>query len=155
MAAVFVTVSYLLVVLLQVGGLPTVPMPDGLSSFERSRLTAAQNIEKRIKIYAEASNDRRRSVERAIAEQNFDGIALILRSWAEVLDFSLIDIQANAGKKARSGALKNYEIQLRKAMSAVSDLKTKGSYEQLENFESWLRHAGEVQKKLVAILFPS
>jgi len=104
MAAVFVTVSYLLVVLLQVGGLPTGPMPDGLSSFERSRLTAAQNIEKRIKIFAEASNDRRRSVERAVAEQDFDGIALILRSWAEVLDFSLIDKEGSRTTLPRARA---------------------------------------------------
>jgi hypothetical protein len=155
MAAVSVTVALFLAVLMQEGGLPTGPMPEGLSSYDRSRLTAAaQNVEKRIKIYTEVSNNRRRSVEKSVAEQDFDSVTLILRSWTEVLDFSLRDIRANAGKKARSGALKNYEIQLRKAITAVSDLKTKGSYEQLEKFESWLNHADEVQKKIVAILFP-
>ncbi len=145
----------MLAILLQTGGLPGGPMPDGFSSFERSRLAAAQNVEKRIRIYTDLSEDRRRSVEKAVAEQDFDAISLILRSWREVLDYSLADIQENAGQKSKSKALKNYEIQLRKAISTVGDLKTKGgSLEQFEQFESWLTHAGEVQKKLVAILFP-
>ena len=154
MATVSLAVPMFLAVLLQAGGPPAGPMPDSLSSVERSRLAAAEKIDKRIKIYTEASDDRRRSVEKAVAEKNFDAIAVILRSWKEVLDYSLSDIQANAGQRSRSRALKDYEIRLRKAMGVMSDLKTKGSYEQFEEFESWLEHAGEVQKKIVAILFP-
>ncbi len=148
-------VCLILAILQQTGGLPAGPMPDGFSSFERSTLAAAQNVEKRIKIYTGLSEDRRRSVEKAVEEQNYDAISLILKSWNEVLDYSLADIQENAGQKSKSKALKNYEIQLRKAISTVGDLKTKGgSFEQFEQFESWQKHAGEVQKKLVAILFP-
>ena len=155
MATAVVTVSLLLAILPQAIGLPSGPMPDALSALEKTRLTAAPNIEKRIKIYTDASDERRRSVEKAVAEQNFEAIALILRAWKEVLDFSLSDIQANAGQRSKSRALKNYEIQLRKSLGAMNSLKTKGSYEQIEAFESWLEHAGEVQGKLVAILFPS
>jgi len=155
MATIVAVAASFMAVLLQVGGLPAGPIPDGFSSFERSRLAAAQNIESRIKIYTGFSDDRSRSIEKAVSEQSFEAIALILKSWGELLDYSLADIQENAGKKSKSKALKNYEIHLRKAISAVSDLKTKGgSYEQFKQFESWLSHAGEVQKKLVAILFP-
>jgi hypothetical protein len=149
-----VTASFL-AVLLQTGGLPAGPMPEGFSAIERTRLTAAQNVEKRIKIYADMTDDRRRSVEKAVADQNFSAITLTLKSWGDALDFSLADIEANAGQKSKSKALKNYEIRLREGISAVGDLKTRGgSYEQFEQFESWLNHAGEVQKKLVSILFP-
>lgn len=150
-----VVAAYCLTMLLQTGGLPAEPMPDGFSSFERSKLTAAPNVERRIRIYTGFSDDRRRSIEKAVAEQDFDTISLVLRSWRQVLDYSIADIQQNAGQKSKSKALKNYEIHLRKAISTVGDLKTKGgSYEQFEQFESWLNHASEAQKKLVAILFP-
>lgn len=155
MAILVVVAASFLAVLLQPGGLPAGPMPDGFSSFERSRLAAAQNIEKRIKIYTDLSDDRRRTIEKAVAEQNFEAITLALKSWGEVLDYSLADIQSNAGGKSKSKALKNYEIHLRKAISTVGGLRTKGgSYEQFQQFEAWLNHAGEIQKKLVAILFP-
>lgn len=144
----------MLAVQVQGGSLPAGPMPDGLSEIERSSLTAAQNIEKRIKIYTEVSGGRRRSVEKAAAESNFDAIEPALRAWTEILSYSLSDIQANAGQRSKSRALKNYEIHLRKAIGAINGIKTKGSYEQLEHFEEWLKHAGEVQLKIVAILFP-
>jgi len=155
MATLVVVAASFLAVLMQTGDLPAGALPGGFSSFERSRLAAAPNIEKRINVYTDLLDDRRRSIEKAVAGQDFEAIALILRSWGEVLDYSLADIQSNAGQKSKSKALKNYEIHLRKAIGMLGDLKTRGgSYEQFEQFEAWLNHAGEIQKKLVAILFP-
>jgi hypothetical protein len=154
MANALIYIPLLLVLLYQVEALPSGPMPDSLSPAQQSELEAAQKIDKRIKIYDQASDQRRRAVEKAAGQKNSDAVTSALRSWTELLDYALTDIQANAKQSSRSKALKNFEIHLRKAIGEMGDLETKGSYEQYEVFESWMRHANEVRQKLVLILFP-
>ncbi|NWG12960.1 MAG: hypothetical protein HXY20_05430 [Acidobacteria bacterium] len=141
--------------LFQAVPLPDRPMPPSFSAAEKSRLQREQKVDNRIRIYMAASDERQRAVQKAMAERNSEAVSVILRSWIDVLDYSLEDIQTNAGRKSRSKALRNYEIHLRKAVLSINDLKTKGTYEQLEEFEAWLKHAEEVRSRVVAILFPS
>lgn len=154
MAHALIYTPLLLALLNQAETLPSGPMPDSLSPAQKSKLAATQKIDKRIKIYDQASDQRGHAVGKAAGQKNSDAVTSALRSWTELLDYALSDIQANAKQSSRSKALKNFEIHLRKAIGEVGDLETKGSYEQYEEFESWMKHANEVRQKLVLILFP-
>jgi hypothetical protein len=154
MAHALTYIPLLLALLNQAETLPSGPMPDSLSPAQQSKLEAAQKIDRRIKIYDEASDQRRHAAEKAAGQKNSDAVTSALRSWTELLDYALTDIRANAKQSSRSKALKNFEIHLRKAIGEMGDLETKVSYEQYEEFKSWMKHAGEVRQKLVLILFP-
>ena len=62
MANALIHIPLLLVLLYQVEALPSGSMPDSLSPAQQSKLEAAQKIDKRIKIYDQASDQRRRTV---------------------------------------------------------------------------------------------
>jgi hypothetical protein len=131
------------------------PLPSSFSASERARLEQEQKVDGRIRIYSAASDERHRTILKAMSEQNSEAVSLALRSWTELLDFSLEDIRANAAGRSKSKALRNYEIQLRKALDSINDVKMRGTSGQLDEFEAWLGHAEEVRSRLVRILFPS
>ncbi len=148
-----VIAGLLTLTLLQALTLPDQPMPSSLSPAERDRLRREQKIDGRIRIYAAASDEHRRAVLKTMAERNSEAVFITLRSWTELLDYSLEDIRTNAGRNSKSRALRSYEIQLRKSLGSVKDLKMQGSYEQLEEIDAWLKHAEAVRSIIVGILF--
>ncbi len=147
--------AFLMPVLLQALSLPDQPMPSSLSPAERSRLGREQKIDGRIRIYTAVSDERYRAALKAMAEGNSEAVSITLRSWTDLLDYSLEDIRINAGRNFKSKALRSYEIQLRKSLGSIDDLKTKGTYEQLEEFDAWLKHAEALRSRIVRILFPN
>ncbi len=150
-----VIAALLMPALLQAVSLPDQPMPSGLSTAERGRLQREQKIDSRIRIYAAASDERRRAVLKAMAERNSEVVSTTLQSWTELLDYSLEDIRTKAGRHSKSKALRSYEIHLRRSLGSVNDLKAQGTYKQLEEFDTWLKHAEAVRSIIVRILFPN
>ena len=144
-----------LALLLQATPLPGRPIPSTFSPVEARRLEREPKVEERMKIYRAASEERHRSILMAMAEQNTGAVSITLRSWTDLLDYSLEDIQKNAGQKSKSKALREYEIQLRKAFDSIDNIKLRGTTEQFDEFEEWLKHAQDVRAKLVRILFPT
>jgi hypothetical protein len=134
-----------------------VPAPlaasDCLKPIERTRLAAATRIDSRIKIYREVSEHFHQAVNGAIAKQNFEGVEDRIQCWREWLTASLKDIEANANRKKKSGALKDYEIQLRKSIVDMNNNRLKAPSSSLETFESWLTLARSARDRFVDILF--
>ena len=77
----------------------------------------------------------------------------MLHCWKDRLTASLKDIEAKVNRKKKSGALIDYEIQLRKSIFYVSDVRLKAPYTQQDGFDSWIAEAELVHQKFVDILF--
>ncbi len=88
-----------------------------------------------------------------ISKQDFDFIPAMLRCWKDRLTASLQDIEAKVNRKKKSGALIDYEIQFRKSIFYVNDVRLKAPYTQQDDFDSWISQAELVHQKFVDILF--
>ncbi len=121
---------------------------------EISRPEKEARLDRRIKIYDEASERYKNTLIRLVQMQELPSVPAQLKSWSEMLNASLKDIEASPGRKDKSKALLRYEIHLRRAISAVQESKIKANVEQVGAFEAWLTQTEEIRKRLVAILFP-
>jgi len=139
--------------LLQAGLLSTVPGPDGLLDAERVRLEREVKLDRRIKIFEAASIRYQNSITSSVQNQELQTVPTQLKSWANLLESSLKDVEKSTARKDKSKALIHYEIHLRKAVSDIQELKLKASVDELDSFESWLAKAEEVRKKFVDMLF--
>jgi len=131
----------------------TVAIADCLTAVEKQRLSKERNIEGRIKIYREVSVRLYKAVEGAVAKTNFDVVPDLLGCWKDHLTGSLKDIEANINRKKKSGALIDYEIQVRKSITDINDARLKAPVQQQSDFQSWLAQASMVHQKFVDILF--
>jgi len=120
---------------------------------ESKQLSATENIVGRIKIYRQISDRLRRAVELTISRQDFDAIPAMLHCWKDRLTVSLKDIEAKVNRKKKSGALIDYEIELRKSIFYVNDVKLKAPYTEQSDFDSWISQAELVHQRFVDILF--
>jgi hypothetical protein len=129
------------------------PSADCISAAEEKRLSAEEKIDSRIKIYNQISERLHKAVVMAVALKSFNEIPALLGCWKERLTVSLKDVQANASRKKKSGALINYEIELRKSIVDVEDARLRAPSQQQDDFLSWIDQATMVHEKFVDILF--
>jgi hypothetical protein len=130
-------------------------VPDVFTPAEKVDLAKSAKIDGRIKVYQAASQRFRSSLEAEMAKHEYSPVPETLQSWAQVLKISLKDIdQSITNRKKKSGALKNYEIRLRKSITDVQAYKTAVPVDMIDEFDNWLKQAEDVHQKLVDILFP-
>jgi hypothetical protein len=127
--------------------------PDCLKPADKTKLAAETRIDGRIKIYRAASEQIHQAINGAVSKQNYEGLDIQVRCWRELLAVSLKDIETNVNRKKKSGALINYEIQLRKSIVDMNNNRLKAPSSSLEQFESWLDQAKSAREKFVDILF--
>jgi hypothetical protein len=131
-----------------------VQAPDCLQAADRIRLEKETKLDNRIQIYEEASIRCQHLVTNMVQHQDFQFASGCLQSWGDLIEKSLHDVETSTVRKEKSRALKKYEIHLRKAVSAIQELKLKGTVDQFDAFEAWLNRAEHVRKKFVDFLFP-
>jgi hypothetical protein len=129
------------------------PQGDSILPLERSKLENEKKIDKRIKIYNAIFDRWLKTFGSAVSESNFGGVPPALQAWMSVLTESLQDIDANVGRKKKSGALIDYEIHLRKSINEVKDYKLKAPVEQQDYLDTWIAQAEKIQAKFLDILF--
>jgi len=127
--------------------------PDGLTPTERSKLEKEGNIDSRIRVYEAASTRFHKSVRSGVQKQEFEIVQDDLNSWMKVLSASLEDIEVNVNRRKMSRPLIRYEIQLRKALVDLQDLKYKAPLEEQEKIETWLGRAEAIRNSFLNILF--
>lgn len=138
----------------QAAALPQGEAPTALTANEKALLEKETRIESRIKTYAGASDRIHHAFHAAIRGQQFDTIPGKLRDWLELLRFSLNDVRASLEKKKKSRALKNFEIQLRRASLDVQSYKIKAPIEQQDQIDDWLSQAESIRTQFMGMLFP-
>jgi hypothetical protein len=126
---------------------------DCLNASEKKRLSAEDKIDGRVKVYRDISERFHETVESDVGKQSFNEASSLVRCWMDVVASSLKDIETNINRKKKSGALINYEIQLRKSIVDMGDARLKVPYQQQGDFESWLTQAKAAHTKFVDILF--
>ena len=150
-------IEILIIGALGLGILPARQLPghDGLTPTERGQLEKEEKIDNRIRIYEAASLRYQKTIEGEIQKQEAQDIPDELQSWSDLLLASLKDIEGNVGRKKKSKNLIRFEIQLRKALLDLRNLKFQIPNEYQDEFESVLDRVDGVHKKLVDILFQS
>lgn len=126
---------------------------SGFTPEERSRLQREEKVDNRIKVYEKASKRLQNLVSEAVASQQFNDVPATLSTWMEIITASLKDIEANLKGKKKSKQLIKYEIQIRKAITAVEDYKLRAPLDQQECFDAWIEKADAVHTRFVDILF--
>ncbi len=126
---------------------------DCLTAVEKKRLSAEEKIDNRIKIYRKISERLHASIENSAAKQKFEEAVPLLGCWKELLVASLKDIEANINRKKKSGALIDYEIQIRKSIVDMDDVRLKAPVSQQGDFEGWISQATSAHERFVDILF--
>ncbi len=145
-------IGFIVSLLLQTATVPS--FPEGvLSPSESLSVKGEKNIERRVRIYENASARYQGLIEGAISTEEFQAIPGNLMLWIALLDESLKDIEANLKSKKKSRALIRYEIQVRKTITTLQDNRFRAPEDQQEVFDSCLARAGEVRKRFVEILF--
>ena len=126
---------------------------DCLTAVEKDRISKEQNINSRIKIYRDVSERLHKVMLGSLAKQDAGSVLPLLSCWKEHLTASLKDIEANINRKKRSGALIEFEIQLRKSIGDVNDARLKAPVEQNPQYQDWLAEANRVREQFVNIIF--
>ena len=139
--------------LLQNAGVPPVPA-DALSPDETARLEKEVNVERRIKVYEEASARIQQSLVTAVNKEDFQTVPDRLKAWTTLLTKSLQDIETNLKAKNKSKQLIKYEIQLRKSIATMQGYKIKAPADLQDDFDACSAQAEKVRKRFVEILFP-
>jgi len=140
-------------VLIQAGAPSAIPGPDGLLESERIRLERETKLDRRIKVFEAASVRYERTLTGSIQGQNLQGVPSQLKSWTNLLESSLKDVERSTARKDKSKALIHFEIHLRKAISNLREIRLKATVDEFDAFESWLAKAEEVHEKFVDMLF--
>jgi hypothetical protein len=137
------------------GSVPRVALinSDCLNAVEKKQLSAEEKVDGRVKVYRGISERLHLSITSAIAKQRFDEVPALIRCWRELLTVSLKDIEANISRNKKSGALINYEIQVRKSIVDMDDARLKAPYAQQSDFEAWISQAQAAHGRFVDILF--
>jgi len=138
---------------MQAAALAPAPGPDCLLATEQSRLQTEIKLNNRIKIYDEASTRCQNSLAALVRHQDLQAVPAQLKSWLNLLEISLKDIDSSTARKDKSRNLIRYEIHLRKAVGNVQELKLKATADQFDDFERFIARAQEIHKKLVNMLF--
>lgn len=126
---------------------------DCMLAAEQKRLSTTEKIDGRINVYRDVSTRLNQATMAAVRKQDYEESRSRIQCWADLLTASLKDIEANINRKKKSGALIRYEIQLRKSIVDVTDMRMKAPYEQQAAFETWLKQAETTREKFVDILF--
>jgi hypothetical protein len=128
-------------------------LKDLLDHQEMAKLAAATNIAQRIKVYEAASKRYQETLEAAIIKNDFSQIPEQMRQWSSLLSESLKDIEENLKTKKKSKQLIDYEIQVRKGITAFQDYKVKIPIEQQDIFGLYLTQVEKVRKRFIEIIF--
>jgi hypothetical protein len=120
---------------------------------EKRQLETEPKLDNRIKIYLAGSERCAAATRKALASPTPPSVGDSLNNWMQLLELSLDDIQKNSDRKKKSKALIRYEIQVRKSIAELSDLRMKGSYEEMQQIDAWTGGAEAIRKKFVDILF--
>jgi hypothetical protein len=129
------------------------PPGDSMPPLERSKLQMEKKINNRIKIYKAVSGSWLKTLVSAVDANDFEAVPSVLQAWMSLLTESLKDIDANVERKKKSGALIEYEIQLRKSIHEVKDHRVEIPLEQLDSIDAWVDQAEKIQSKFLDILF--
>ena len=133
---------------------PSPVTPAGcLADLDKQRLSTGAGIEKRIKICKEISDRFNKAVTQAEKKEMTEEVWALLACWRDHLAASLKDIETNINRKKRSGALKDFEIQLRKSIRDMEDSRLKVPDQGSSHYAAWLDQANAVRKKFVEMLF--
>ena len=124
-----------------------------LTPLEKSQLEAEDKIENRIRTYGLASTRVHKLIEGAVLREDLQKLAENFECWSDLLASSLKDIEKYVERKKKSKALIRYEIQLRKSISDITELKIRVALEEQKSFDAWLEQAEEIRRKFVDILF--
>jgi hypothetical protein len=137
------------------GNVPPAAMTNSncFNAIEIKQLSAQDKIDGRVKVYRGISERIHKALQSAVSMRNDAEIAPLIRCWKELLAASLKDIEAYINRKKKSGALIDYEIQLRKSIVDMGNSRLKVPYEQQSDFESWLAQAKIAHDRFVDILF--
>ncbi len=130
--------------------------PTGTFTEKEAREIEKQsdNIEKRIKVYRKASERMLKNLEKAVSGKEFQTVPEALSTWTILITESLKDIQDNLEQnKKRPKPLVKYEIQVRKAIKNIRDLKIRAPVDQQDVFDRCISRAEDVRSKMVDILF--
>ncbi len=127
---------------------------DVLSSGEKIQMEKADSVDRRIKIYTEASKRIQKNLQEAVSVNNFLFVPAYLKKWTRLLVRSLEDIEANLKPEKKNKNLIKYEIQVRKSLEAIRDYRMQAPVEQQDAFDSCLARAESVRKKFVEKIFP-
>jgi len=133
--------------------------PDALTTSscitepEKKKLASQEKIDNRVKIYREISTRFHKSLQGIAGEKEETGILPLLSCWQELLSASLKDVELNINRKKKSGALKDYEIQIRKAIVDVENARLKAAYQEHAAYDAWLAQANTARERFVDILF--
>jgi hypothetical protein len=145
--------AFLLLLNLQSGPLDLDSLgPEVLSSSERARIARENKLDNRIKVYEKVSIRYLRTLQGQMRTEEQD-IESTLEHWLSVLRFSLADIEKHAERKKKSRPLIHYEIQLRKAIVDVRELRLKAVAEDDPLFERWLTGAESIRNRFVDVIF--
>jgi hypothetical protein len=147
------TILFLMITGISVQAGSIAPKGDSMLPLERSKLQNENKIDNRIKIYNTASDRWLKTFSSAVGDNKFESVPSVLQAWLSLLTESLKDIDANVGRKKKSGALIGYEIHLRKSINEVKDSKIKAPVEQQDCFDTWIAQAEKIQSKFLDILF--
>ena len=130
---------------------------DGASEIytpsEKKRLTSANSLDDRIRVYDTAFERIRKEIEEEIREDRFDEAARKLSVWAALLSESLADIEKNVNPRKKSGRLKQYEIHLRQAINGLRTLRMRSPMELYDALILFEEKAEETRRKFMDILF--
>ncbi len=126
---------------------------DCLTEKEKKDFSGQSKVDGRVKVYRRISERLHLAIEAEASKQKWDGIPPLVGCWKELLTVSLRDIEANINRKKKSGALIEYEIQLRKSIVDMKDVRLKMPYPQQDDLEAWLSQADAAHKRTVDILF--
>lgn len=129
------------------------PAPDCLLAAEKARLQTDAKLDDRLKIYDGASVRCRDFVTAAVKSQDLQSIPRVLKCWTGLLEDSLKDLEQSTVRKDKSKALRRFEINLRKEIGDMQELKLKASADQFDSFEAWLTRAEAIRKRFVDMLF--
>src|SRR5213593_2181910 len=128
---------------------------DFLTPAEKTQLEREENVENRIRVYESVSARMYKSIRNLVEEKEFQHLPEQLKIWPDFLDVAFRDIDQKISRKKKSKNLIHLEIQLRKALLDLRDIKFHVPPEYQDQFESELDRVEAFRKKLVEILFLS
>jgi hypothetical protein len=127
---------------------------DIFNSKEKEELEKANSVERRIKVYTNASKRIQKKLHEAVTKEKFQSVPRDLELWTMLLAKSLEDIETNLKPKKKSKNLIKYEIQVRKSLADLGDYKIRAPLDQQDVFDACIAKAKAIHKKFVEIIFP-
>ncbi len=132
----------------------SVPAQGCLTANESAQLEKGPKVESRLKTYASASNRFHNSLVSSASANQTDAVPPLLKCWLEVLNAAAADIDSNLERKKKSRTLREFEIQLRRAILDVQNYKIKAPVEQQDQIDDWIAKAEKIHERFMSFLFP-